>query len=103
MIPLDSNAQLSESSVSWDDHRSGELFPVDKVMNELLRDLAPALTGTLHYELVTFKNITELRNINAILFPMSYQDRYYKEVLAPDSLARLGRSLSMVTEVIYTV
>lgn len=43
----------------------------------------------LTLESITFKNIQELRNINSILFPMSYQEKYYKEVQAADSYSRL--------------
>lgn len=39
---------------------------------------------------VTAEAIEELRGLNTVLFPMTYQDKYYKEVLAPDALARIS-------------
>lgn len=39
---------------------------------------------------VTADVIGELRSLNTVLFPMTYQDKYYKEVLVPDALARIG-------------
>lgn len=44
----------------------------------------------LRFAPVTKQSIPELRSLNATLFPMAYQDRYYREVLASDSLARIG-------------
>lgn len=35
-------------------------------------------------------NLMELRGLNSVLFPMAYQEKYYREVLAADSLARIG-------------
>lgn len=45
---------------------------------------------SLRFTPVTKQNIHELRGLNSTLFPMAYQDRYYREVLASDSLARIG-------------
>lgn len=47
------------------------------------------LASSIQFEPVTVENLMELRNLNAVLFPMAYQDRYYKEVLAADALARI--------------
>lgn len=46
--------------------------------------------GVLEFVPIVLENIRELRSLNSVLFPMSYQERYYREVLAYDSLSRLG-------------
>lgn len=46
--------------------------------------------AALNFVPITPSSITELRSLNSTLFPMSYHERYYKEVLAVDSLSRIG-------------
>lgn len=68
----------------------------EDLLNEIIlsyQDGAKLLNSnrvSLRFAPVTKQNIHELRSLNSTLFPMAYQDRYYREVLASDSLARIG-------------
>ena len=53
-------------------------------------DDGPLGAKGLEFVPIVPENLRELRSLNSVLFPMSYQDRYYREVLAYDSLSRLG-------------
>lgn len=92
MVTLEGESQVPEKSVSWD--YGGELIAPDSLASELLREISPMMAASLHYEVVAQRNLAELKGLNAVLFPMVYQDKYYKEVLAQDSLARLGKAFS---------
>ena len=39
---------------------------------------------------ITVHNIKQLKKLNQIVFPVSYNDKFYKDVLDVGSLARLG-------------
>ena len=48
-----------------------------------------------HVELgeVTPHNIKQLKRLNQVIFPVSYNDKFYNDVLEVGELARLGASL----------
>ena len=37
-------------------------------------------------------NIRQLKRLNTVVFPVSYNDKFYKDVLQAGELARLGKS-----------
>lgn len=39
---------------------------------------------------VTHHNMKQLRKINQVVFPVSYNDKFYKDVLEAGELAKLG-------------
>ena len=39
---------------------------------------------------VTVHNIKQLKRLNAVVFPVSYNDKFYKDVLEVGELAKLG-------------
>lgn len=41
---------------------------------------------------VTPNNLGQLRRLNSVLFPVHYNDQFYKEVLEVGEYAKLGRS-----------
>ncbi len=40
---------------------------------------------------VTTHNIKQLKKLNSVVFPVSYNDKFYKDVLQAGELARLGK------------
>lgn len=40
---------------------------------------------------MTPHNIKQLRRLNAVVFPVSYNDKFYKDVLEAGELAKLGK------------
>lgn len=64
--------------------------------DEYVQETTKSLSGNL-FEIKSYESrpvipcdVSRLREINSILFPMVYQEKYYREVLLPDSLSRLG-------------
>ena len=45
------------------------------------------------YGPVTEKNIEQLRKLNTSIFPVNYDDKFYKDVLDSGEYTKLGRSL----------
>ena len=77
--------------------RYGETFNDQALVNEILLQTvnetlskAKLVAPIIHFTTVTPENLMELQGLNSALFPMIYQNKYYKEVLAADSLARIG-------------
>jgi ribosomal protein S18 acetylase RimI-like enzyme len=73
---------------------SSEKFINDEDVESSLQSIsenALDIAKNLEYRPVTIMNLKELQSINTVLFPMAYQERYYREVLALDSFARLGK------------
>jgi hypothetical protein len=101
MAALEGDSQLSESTISWD--YSGDIISPDILTSELLRNVPSIMAASLQYETVTPKNIGHLKSLNSVLFPMAYQDKYYKEVLAQDSLARLCTLQLLAADLIFSV
>nr|XP_020143026.1 N-alpha-acetyltransferase 50 isoform X5 [Microcebus murinus] len=54
--------------------------------------LLPRLTPSSRIELgdVTPHNIKQLKRLNQVIFPVSYNDKFYKDVLEVGELAKLG-------------
>lgn len=46
---------------------------------------------------VTPHNIKQLKRLNQVIFPVSYNDKFYKDVLEVGELAKLGRNLHSLT------
>lgn len=42
---------------------------------------------------VTPHNIKQLKRLNQVIFPVSYNDKFYKDVLEVGELAKLGKNL----------
>lgn len=42
---------------------------------------------------VTPHNIKQLKRLNQVIFPVSYNDKFYKDVLEVGELAKLGKKL----------
>ena len=49
--------------------------------------------GTIELGEVTPHNIKLLRRLNQVIFPVSYNDKFYKDVLESGPLAKLGNDL----------
>ncbi len=45
---------------------------------------------------VTHHNLKQLRKINQVVFPVSYNDKFYKDVLEAGELAKLGMTDSII-------
>ncbi len=45
---------------------------------------------------VTVHNIRQLKRLNSVVFPVSYNDKFYKDVLQAGELARLGKNILFV-------
>ena len=45
---------------------------------------------------ITHHNIKQLKRLNQVVFPVTYNDKFYKDVLEVGELAKLGRSRSMM-------
>ena len=43
---------------------------------------------------MTVHNIKQLKRLNAVVFPVSYNDKFYKDVLEVGELAKLGNALA---------
>lgn len=39
---------------------------------------------------VTVNNLEQLKKLNAVVFPVSYSDKFYQDVLASGEMAKLG-------------
>lgn len=46
---------------------------------------------------VTVHNIKQLKKLNQIVFPVSYNDKFYKDVLDVGPLAKLGKQTFNLT------
>ena len=46
---------------------------------------------------VTVHNIKQLKKLNQIVFPVSYNDKFYKDVLDVGPLAKLGKQTYNLT------
>ena len=44
---------------------------------------------------MTHHNLKQLKKLNQVVFPVSYNDKFYKDVLEVGELAKLGEQLSM--------
>ncbi|KAG8537764.1 hypothetical protein GDO81_023967 [Engystomops pustulosus] len=42
---------------------------------------------------VTPHNIKQLKRLNQVIFPVSYNDKFYKDVLEVGELAKLGKKI----------
>lgn len=50
-----------------------------------------ATDGTsVHLDTVRDKNVAQLRRLNAAIFPVKYQDKYYADAMASSEYTRLG-------------
>lgn len=67
---------------------------LNEILNHHQQLTAAKLELSIQVSPITEANLMELRGLNSALFPMTYQEKYYREVLAPDSLARIGKSSS---------
>ena len=45
---------------------------------------------------VTPHNIKQLKRLNQVVFPVSYNDRFYKDVLDLGPFAKLGQSVEFI-------
>jgi len=88
-----------------DEIRYGEAFNDQALVNEILLNTvnetlakAKLAAPVIHFTTVTPDNLMELQSLNSALFPMVYQNKYYKEVLAADSLARIGTQVILKLE-----
>ena len=86
-----------------DEEDKEESIMIEEVVNEEQPNLSgglvtPSLSSTPVLSLIPIipSTIPQLRSINDILFPMNYQERYYKEVLALDSFSHFGTIQRMV-------
>jgi hypothetical protein len=54
---------------------------------------------------VTPHNIKQLKRLNQVVFPVSYNDKFYKDVLEAGELAKLGIVLNevLITKTIYGI
>ena len=43
---------------------------------------------------ITPHNIKQLKRLNQVVFPVTYNDKFYKDVLEVGELAKLGKSTS---------
>jgi hypothetical protein len=43
---------------------------------------------------VTVHNIKQLKKLNSVVFPVSYNEKFYKDVLTAGELAKLGKLTS---------
>ena len=50
----------------------------------------PSQSHRIALGVVTANNIQQIRRLNAVLFPVHYVDRFYKEVLKSPQYAQLG-------------
>jgi hypothetical protein len=48
------------------------------------------MVGVIELGEITVHNIKQLKKINQIVFPVSYNDKFYKDVLDVGPLAKLG-------------
>ena len=39
---------------------------------------------------ITVHNLKQLKRLNSVVFPVSYNERFYKDILEVDDLAKLG-------------
>lgn len=52
-----------------------------------------ATDGTpVHLDTVRDKNVAQLRRLNAAIFPVKYQDKYYADAIAGLDYTRLGEN-----------
>ena len=49
------------------------------------------MKGRIELGDVTPHNIKQLKRLNQVIFPVSYNDKFYKDVLEVGELAKLGR------------
>ena len=50
---------------------------------------------------VTPHNIKQLKRLNQVIFPVSYNDKFYKDVLEVGELAKLGRIFFFFLSFVY--
>ena len=48
---------------------------------------------------VTPHNIKQLKRLNSVVFPVSYNDKFYKDVLEAGELAKLGKYLCSINRI----
>lgn len=61
----------------------------------VLRPYSPSLSlrrGRIELGDVTPHNIKQLKLLNQVVFPVSYNDKFYKDVLEAGELAKLGEA-----------
>ena len=46
---------------------------------------------------ITVHNIKQLKKLNQIVFPVSYNDKFYKDVVEVGPLAKLGKWVTQMT------
>ena len=46
---------------------------------------------------MTVQNIKQLKRLNAVVFPVSYNDKFYKNVLEVGELSKLGSTFTFTT------
>lgn len=49
---------------------------------------------------ITQHNIKQLKRLNQVVFPVSYNDKFYKDVLDLGELAKLGESSDSISNII---
>lgn len=67
----------------------GENPNASRLVGGLVSNWNRDFSATLNFVPVTPSLVPDLRSLNSTLFPMTYNERYYKEVLAIDSLSRI--------------
>lgn len=73
----------------------GENPNASQLVGGLVSNWNRDFSATLNFVPVTPSLVPDLRSLNSTLFPMTYNERYYKEVLAIDSLSRIGIPVSI--------
>ncbi|KAG2456879.1 NAA50 acetyltransferase, partial [Polypterus senegalus] len=66
-----------------------------ETVEEVPQEMAPPSEETSRIELgdVTPHNIKQLKRLNQVIFPVSYNDKFYKDVLEVGELAKLGTKM----------
>lgn len=50
------------------------------------------VSGVIELGDITVHNLRQLKKLNQIVFPVSYNDKFYKDILDVGQLAKLGKS-----------
>lgn len=50
---------------------------------------------------ITIHNLKQLKKINQVVFPVSYNDKFYKDVLELGPLAKLGKKKYLILKIYY--
>ena len=71
-------------------------FHVDLSINQILLSyffffFFLSCRGTIELGDITSHNIKQLKRLNQVVFPVTYNDKFYKDVLEVGELAKLGK------------